>query len=123
MSLAQGISIKDILNNSQNDPLDATTGGFTHSDHDPSQYENCFYDMCRKKKVFRDRLTCCKIKGSVNNILCFLFTLMTTCLFLAVIAPLVSTCFYFSCIFFTFSFFAVFFPGGYRLCIVSPMKK
>jgi hypothetical protein len=90
MSLAQGISIKDILNNSQNDPLDATTGGFSHSDHDPSQYENCFYDMCRKKKVFRDRLTCCQIKGSVNNILCFFFTLMTLCLFLAVIAPLVS---------------------------------
>lgn len=87
-----GISIKDILNNSQRDNDDLHSG-FVHSNLNSEDLQNgdeCFYNLCTSKKSCGRKITCGSFKSSINSILCFLLTVNLFCLFTAVIGPVVS---------------------------------
>ena len=50
----------------------------------------CFYTLCEKTKLC-SVIPCGKFKDRKHALYCYVFTAMTTCLLIAVIAPLVSS--------------------------------
>lgn len=49
----------------------------------------CFYKLCDKQKLF-GFIPCGRFRDRKHALYCYLFSAMVTCLFIAVIAPMVS---------------------------------